>query len=127
MSLSPPGSCHTVILMNNLAIALALQHPPSAPHHPTPSPTDQISSGRSWAQKALAVAGSIVPPERTEECDQGCAVATTNLGDFAQMEGDLEEARRRWEEGRSLSRAIGFQEGEREATEKLERLALGKS
>ena len=122
MSLSPPGSCHTVVLMNNLAIALALQHPPSTPSQPNPSATDQISSARSWAKKALALAGSIVPPERTEECDRGCAVATANLGDFAQMEGDLEEAKRRWEEGRSLSKAIGFQEGEQETKDKLKRL-----
>ena len=127
MSLSPPRSCHTVILMNNLAIALALQRPPSLPNQPNPSAADQISSARRWAQKALTLAGSISPPDRNEECDEGCAVATTNLGDFAQLEGDLEEAKRKWEEGRSLSKAIGFKEGEKEAMKKLNRLALGMS
>ena len=108
--------------MSNLAIALALQHPPSIPNQPSPSATNQITSARTWANKALTVAASIKPPERNEECDQGCAVATVNLGDFAEMEGNLEEARRRWEEGESLSRAIGFEEGRREALEKMKKL-----
>ena len=128
MALSPTTSCHTVVLMNNLAIALALQNPPAIPNQPSPSATDQISSARTWATKALKLAASIGPAEgRNEECDQGCAVATINLGDFAEMEGDLEEARRRWEEGRGLSQGIGFGEGETEAKRKLNRLAFGKS
>jgi hypothetical protein len=45
------------------------------------------------------VATEISPPDRTEECDIGCAVATHNLGEFAEMDGDIREARRRFEEG----------------------------
>ena len=108
--------------MNNLAVALALQNPPPDPNQPSPSAADQILSARSWANKALALAASIGPPARTEECDRGCAVATTNLGDFADLEGDVEEAKRRWQEGLSLSKAIGFQEGENTTTEKLKSL-----
>lgn len=61
-----------------------------------------------------------MPPDRTEECDTGCAVATINLGDFAMMEGDVEEARRRYEEGRGISKGIGFQEGVQRADALLE-------
>ena len=60
------------------------------------------------------------PPERTAECDEGCAVATINLGEFAMMEGNLEEAQRRYEEGRELSKAVGFQDGIKRAEELLE-------
>lgn len=41
----------------------------------------------------------------------GCAVATHNLGEFAEMDGDVAEARRRYEEAKGLSKAIGFTEG----------------
>jgi hypothetical protein len=43
----------------------------------------------------LAVAAKIKPPERDDECDLGCAVATHNLGEFAEMDGDIAEARRK--------------------------------
>ena len=38
------------------------------------------------------------------------------------MDGDLVEARRRYEEGRGLSKGIGFAEGVRNAEEGLRRL-----
>lgn len=38
------------------------------------------------------------------------------------MDGDLEEARRRFEEGRSISKGIGFQEGVGRADESLREL-----
>jgi len=62
------------------------------------------------------------PPERTEECDEGCAVATINLGDFALMAGDLWEAQKRFEEGKSISKGIGFKDGMRRADESLKEL-----
>lgn len=71
---------------------------------------------------ALAVASNIQPPERSEECDVGCAVATHNLGEFAEMDRDIVEARRRYEEARSLARAIGFQEGVVNSEAALKRL-----
>lgn len=123
LSYSPPDSCHTVILMNNLATSLALQRTPPSPHSPEPSAADQISSGRSWAHRALQTAAKIAPPQRTEECDQGCAVATINLGDLAVLEGDLTEAKRRFEEGRGLSKAIGFHEGVARAEDSLKLIA----
>lgn len=105
--------------MSNLALALALQNPPSEPNQPPPLAANQIFNAKTWASKALKLAASITPPARNEECDIGCAVATINLGDFAEMEGNTEEARRRWKEGESLSQAIGFEEGKRVASRKL--------
>ena len=81
-----------------------------------------MSDARQWALKSLALAASIKPPDRTQECDEGCAVATINLGDFAKMEGDFLEARRRFEEGRSICKGIGFREGVKRADESLREL-----
>lgn len=105
--------------MNNLATSLALQNPPPTYGQPPASAAAHITNARVWAKKAIALAGELKPPERTEECDEGCTVATINLGDFARMEGDLAEARRKWEEGRGLAKAIGFGEGVAKAHEGL--------
>ena len=79
----------------------------------------QLDAANTWANKALKLAQSIQPPQRTPECDEGCAVATINLGDFAMMEGRVGEARKRWEEGRGLCRGIGMREGVMRAEEAL--------
>lgn len=108
--------------MNNLSISLAQQNPPPTPGQPPASRSALVSNAREWAEKALAVAAAIKPPERTEECDMGCAVATHNLGEFAEMDGDIAEARRRYEEAGSLARVVGFQEGIANAEAALKRL-----
>lgn len=108
--------------VNNLSISLAQQDPPSTPGQPPVSRSALIDNAREWAKKALAVASKIQPPERNEECDVGCAVATHNLGEFAEMDGDIAEARRLYEEARSLARAIGFQEGVVNSEAALKRL-----
>lgn len=110
--------------MNNLAISLAQQNPPpslTANQAPT-SAASQLSDARQWAQQALALAASIKPPERTAECDEGCAVATINMGDFALMDGNLQEASNRFEEGKGISKAIGFDEGVQRADESLKEM-----
>jgi len=114
--------------MNNLAISLAQQNPPPsfAPSQAPASTSSHVSDARQWALKALALAASIKPPERTEECDEGCAVATINLGDFALMNGDIAEASRRFEEGKGISRAIGFSNGVMRANESLKKLGKGR-
>ncbi|MCJ1340420.1 hypothetical protein MMC09_005716 [Bachmanniomyces sp. S44760] len=127
LSLVPQGQCHSVVLMNNLATSLAQQSPPPTPGIPPPSQTSLISNARSWAQKSLALAASITPPFRTEECDIGCAVATHNLGEFLEMEGDIRGARVRYEEAGGLARAIGFREGVGNAEEGLRRLGRGRN
>ena len=108
--------------VNNLSISLAQQDPPATPGQPPVSRPALVSNARAWAQKALAVASKIAPPERTEECDLGCAVATHNLGEFAEMDGDIAEARKRFEEAKSIAKAIGFQEGVMNSEEALQRL-----
>ena len=98
--------------MNNLAISLAQQNPPPTLSNQAPtSSASHLADARQWGLKALSLASSIKPPERTSECDEGCAVATVNLGDFALMDGDVREARKRFEEGRSISKGIGFAMG----------------
>lgn len=52
----------------------------------------------------------------------GCAVATHNLGEFAEMDGDIREARRRYGEARGLAEAVGFTEGIANADEALRRI-----
>ena len=108
--------------MNNLSISLAQQEPPPTPGQPPVSRSALVDNARAWAEKAIAVAAKIIPPERTEECDMGCAVATHNLGEFAEMDGNIAEARRKFEEAKSLSKAIGFQEGVNNSEDALRRL-----
>jgi hypothetical protein len=110
------------MLVNNLSISLAQQDPPSTPGQAPVSRPALVANAREWAKKALAVAAKIQPPERTEECDVGCAVATHNLGEFAEMDGDIAEARRRYQEAKSLAQVVGFQEGVTNADTALNRL-----
>lgn len=53
----------------------------------------------------------------------GCAVATHNLGEFYEMDGNVAEARKRFEEAKSLAKAIGFQDGVINSETALRRLA----
>ena len=118
--------------MNNLATSIAQQFGPAdnTPAAlakadngmPTPSSTTQIANAEQWANRALSLAQSIQPPARTQECDVGCAVATITLGDLARLEGRNERARRYWEEGKGLARAIGYEEGVKRAEEGLKGL-----
>lgn len=112
----------TLGVVNNLAISLAQQNPPSEPGQPPISRSALIENARQWAQKAVDVAAKVTPPERSEECDMGCAVATHNLAEFAEMDGNIADARRLYDEAKSLAKAIGFQEGVINAEEGLRRL-----
>ena len=112
--------------MSNLATSLALQNPPSIPGLPPSSTSSQIDAARQWANTALKLGQSIQPPNRTGECDEGCAVATINLGDFAMMEGNLKEARKWWEEGKGLCKGIGMREGVKRVEDALKEIE-GKS
>ena len=108
--------------MNNLAASLALQNPPPTPGQPPTSTASQLDAAGTWARKALKLGQNIQPPQRTEECDEGCAVATINLGDFAMMGGRVQEARKWWEEGRGLCKGIGMIEGMQRADRALKEL-----
>ncbi|KAL1641885.1 hypothetical protein SLS58_005720 [Diplodia intermedia] len=135
-----PKSCHAATLMNNLAISISQQRPPpgfgtpvnnisppTSPSNPsTPAPLHTLppvtEQARQWATKAVNLASSLAPPERDEECDLACAVATHNLGEFAEMEGRISEARRRYTEASSLAKAIGFEDGYQNSEEGIKRL-----
>ena len=109
-------------LVNNLSISLAQQVPPSTPGQPPPSRSGLVSNARIWTEKSLAVAAKIRPPERTEECDVGCAVGIHNLGEFAEMDGNIVEARKRYEEANSIAKAVGFREGVMNSEDALRRI-----
>jgi tetratricopeptide (TPR) repeat protein len=121
--------------VNNISTCLAQQSPSTAsdaitlstepsdfPVTNTPPRALLIEQARQWATKALAQASTIKPPDRNEDCDVGCAVATHNLGEFFEMEGKIEEARRKYEEAASLAKAVGFAEGSVNARAGLRRL-----
>ncbi|KAL9085710.1 MAG: hypothetical protein Q9165_007459 [Trypethelium subeluteriae] len=135
LSLQGKTDCHTVVLMNNIAMSLSQQNPRSSRSglggaSPSPgSPSDLraaketlLSNAMAWADRALSVAANITPPERTDECDTGCVVATHNLGEILEMRGQPQEAKRRYEEARNLSKAIGFNDGAKQAAGGLRRL-----
>lgn len=111
--------------MNNLAASLAQQVPPTEPGVPPPSRAELRESGRTWARQALALSQHIKPPDRTPECDEGCVAATHNLGEFAEMDGNVAEARSRYEEAGSLAHAIGFEDGVKAADQGLRRVNGG--
>lgn len=108
--------------VNNLSISLAQQLPPLEPGQKSLSREMMVENARLWAQKALAVAEKITPPDRTDECDVGCAVATHNLGEFAEMDGNIKEARNRYAESKALAEVIGFQDGIQNSDTALKRL-----
>ncbi|TGJ80353.1 hypothetical protein E0Z10_g8414 [Xylaria hypoxylon] len=135
VTLSPPNSCHTAVLMNNLAISLA-QQPVQSPFNNQPTsgsekstqPTGQaptramlLASARSWALQALGTAQKVTGESRTDECDEACAVAMCNLGDIATLTGNVEEAKQRFRESLELSQKLSFKAGIAQAKESLER------
>ncbi|XPS69620.1 hypothetical protein M3J09_001882 [Ascochyta lentis] len=136
LELCPPKSCHSIILMNNISTCLVQQTPPpdesnaialsSAPtDFPVTKPpprTVLIDQARQWATKALAHAAAIPSTDKTEECDFGCAVATHNLGEFYEMEGRIQDAKRKYEEAAALAKSMGFSEGQTNARAGLKRL-----
>jgi hypothetical protein len=98
---------------------------PVAP--PSPSGTSSatadtnLDAARRWAQNALQHAREPQGEDRKPDCDQACAVALCNLGDFALMAGDRDEARRRFREGITLARAVHFPEAVQQAERGLRR------
>lgn len=123
------------VKVNNLAISLA-QQPVDASPDPSqipqatgstvaarPSRSTLLASARSWALQAQATAQKVQGEDRTDECDEACAVALCNLGDIAAMAGDKAEARRLFEESLTLSRKVAFAAGATQAEEGLQRLS----
>ena len=113
--------------MNNIAAALAQQIPLPDPGHPPPSRAELRQSARVWLHKSLELGGTIKPPKRNEICDVGCAVALHNLGEFAEMEGKIEEERDKYEEALSIAHAIGFEAGVINSGDGLNRIRTGRT
>ncbi|KAI2623770.1 TPR domain-containing protein [Xylaria nigripes] len=140
VTLSPPDSCHTAVLMNNLAISLA-QQPVQSPLNislasgdkkstqvtpQVPTRATLLASARSWALQAMSTAQKVTGEDRNEECDEACAVAMCNLGDIAMMAGNIKEAKRRFQESLALSQKIGFEPGITQANEGIKRVSTAK-
>ena len=139
LSVKPTTDCHSVILMSNVASSLAQQSPRAAraaqayaqsnniqsnaaPVGPVASREQMIDNARLWAEKALALGQQIQPPQRNEECDVGCVVASHNLGEIAEMLGNKEAAIGRYTEAVSLAKGIGYQEGLEMSSRRLREL-----
>ncbi|KAJ0161598.1 hypothetical protein CTA2_5962 [Colletotrichum tanaceti] len=129
--------CHRVTIMNNLAVAFA-QHPLQPPLGIVPNapatsnaivspdmPTDRagfLEAAKNWAGNAYSHSKDIQGDERTEECDEACAVALVNMGDIAAMLGKKEVARKRFQQAIDMSKKIGFASGVSQAEAGLQEL-----
>jgi len=125
LTLCPPRSCHAVVLMNNVAMSLAQQRPPAemvAPGQQLPSASTLRKQAELWAGKALELGQGIQGGERTDECDTACSVTLYNLGELAEMCGDLDRAYEQYERTKAFSKQKGFGEGVQRAQDALERV-----
>lgn len=133
--LSSPNSCHTAVLMNNLASSLAQQpfdtsagssdvsEVKGSNAGTLPKRSALLASARLWALQAQKTAEKIHGENRTSECDETCAVALCNLGEIATMAGDIKEAKLKFKEALGLSKQISFEPGIVQAEEALQRLS----
>ncbi|KAF2674137.1 hypothetical protein BT63DRAFT_449125 [Microthyrium microscopicum] len=127
LQLCPPNSCHAVILMNNLASAIAQMPAPTGVATDFPTPQRQAEM---WAEKALVLADTIPAADRTDECTTGCATAKANLGELAEQAKRFPEALKLFKEAHELSRSVGFGEGVQMASlgqQRVERAIKGQS
>jgi hypothetical protein len=118
--------------VNQVSASLSLQNPATASalldapkgrsKAAGPSKADLQAQAKQWAEKALAASQAVSPPDRTEECDIACAVTTHNMAELAHLSGDDVTAKKLFLEAKTLSKAMGFQDGVEEATAALIRL-----
>lgn len=127
--------CHRAVIMNNLAATFA-QHPIYAPTHLQPSealkelydsavPTSRkecLESALNWAKNAYMHGNDVKGEQRTPECDQACAVALCNWADVAAMMGNMDVARKKYNQAIELSGKLDFTEGVKQAQSGLRRL-----
>ena len=104
------------------ATAIQSQGPGEAPNQ-APTRATLLASARQWALQAEATTQKVQGEDRTEECDEACAVALCNLADIAAMMGDNEEAKRRFREGLEFGRKVGFEPAVAQAEEGLKRVS----
>lgn len=145
LNMRPVKTCHSVVLMSNLASSIAQQTPRaaravqsysesatisnssnSAASGPVAAKEQMVENARLWAQKALEIAGTIKGEERDEECDHGCVVAMHNLGEFAEMQKDVAGAKKWYGQAVGLARRMGFAEGAERGQERLKELEGGR-
>ncbi|OAA67979.1 tpr domain containing protein [Niveomyces insectorum RCEF 264] len=131
--------CHSAVIMNNLAVSFA-QHPLQPPYQTlvgsvmekkpggAPPPTKKearaayLETAQRWATNAHQHATATTGDARTPECNEACVVALCNLGDIAAMLGRVDEARRRFQEGRAMGEKFAFAAGVQQADAGLSRL-----
>ncbi|KAI3585050.1 hypothetical protein IWW34DRAFT_610853 [Fusarium oxysporum f. sp. albedinis] len=128
--------CHRPIIMNNLAVSFA-QHPIFVP--PTSEPSEMIKelhdpampatrkecleAAQNWAKNAYKHAKDVSGDERTDECDEACAVALCNWGDVAAMLGNNDLARKKYKQCIEMAGKLGFPHAVKQAQSGLAKLA----
>ncbi|BFZ63909.1 hypothetical protein YB2330_005046 [Saitoella coloradoensis] len=114
-------TCHSVVLMNSISGSIS-ELPAKSPK----SIALRSRDARAWSKNAIGLAQRLDPSNLEPECAEGCAVAAFNLGMIAEMEGELEGARKWFRESLRRSREVGFREGVVQGMHALERVVEGK-
>lgn len=128
--------CHRAVIMNNLSAAFA-QHPIYSPGAVEASETlkdifdsamprtrnDCLEAAMNWARNSYTHARDVKGDDRTEECDEACAVALCNWGDVAAMQGKTELARKKYQQCIDMSKKMEFPQGVKQAQEGLTKLS----
>jgi len=70
-----------------------------------------LAAAHRWAANANQHATEPRGDQRTDECDEACAVSLCNLADITKLLGKQIEARQRYEEAIALSKRISFAPG----------------
>ncbi|KAF5674255.1 hypothetical protein FCIRC_7832 [Fusarium circinatum] len=127
--------CHRPIIMNNLAASFA-QHPIFVPPTSEPSEINKelhdpampatrkecLEAAQNWAKNAYKHAKDVSGDERTEECDEACAVALCNWGDVAAMLGNNDLARKKYKQCIEMAGKLGFPHAVKQAQSGLAKL-----
>ena len=79
-------------------------------------------NARLWSLKAIEVEGTVKPSVRDKECDASCALVHFNLGQLAQMQGKLDEAREYYKKSKRVGQSKDIPYMVETADESLARL-----
>jgi len=82
-----------------------------------------LAAASRWATNAQQHATEPKGEQRTNECDEACAVSLCNLGAIAKLQGNSADARERYEQAVLLSKRIGFAAGVTQAEAGLRALS----
>ena len=127
--------CHRAVIMNNLAACFAQQPLLAAGSGeisealgdlfkgPLPSTRQEcLEAAENWAKNAYTHAVDVKGSERTDECDQACAVSLCNWGDVAAMLGKHTVATKKYRQAIEMSQKLGFDDGVKQAQSGLAKL-----